>query len=175
MSEATLREALDAVVREYDPSEGCQNALTMHDIAAAALAASPEQRPAPPPEAVTWREYVRPEVARFAMLMENELRANDHKSHWRTMTLHALEARLLEEVDELSDARRWKESPRPGPMAGSYARALGAECADVANFAMMIADLAGALSENHQQTIALADAIDPNASWNRRRSAEDQT
>jgi NTP pyrophosphatase (non-canonical NTP hydrolase) len=88
------------------------------------------------------RESVRPEVTAFAMLMERELRANDHKTSWRKMSIHDLEKRLREEVDELSDASRWRSG---GTTEGSYARHLGSECADVANFAMMIADVAGAL------------------------------
>jgi NTP pyrophosphatase (non-canonical NTP hydrolase) len=88
------------------------------------------------------RKSVRPEVTAFAMLMERELRANDHKTSWRKMSIHDLEKRLREEVDELSDASRWRSG---GPTEGSYARHLGSECADVANFAMMIADVAGAL------------------------------
>ena len=36
-----LREALTTIVREYDPSDVSQDALTMHDIAAAALSPAP--------------------------------------------------------------------------------------------------------------------------------------
>lgn len=74
---------------------------------------------------------LRPEVARFAQLMERRLRANDHKGGWRGDTPHALLRRLREETDELYLA--------------ITAEDVGNEAADVANFAMMIADVCGAL------------------------------
>mgnify|MGYP000899229991 FL=1 len=80
---------------------------------------------------------VRPEVAKFAELMEQKLRANDHKGHWRGSSLSYLIARLREECGELIDAILYEEDSAPGHITE--------EAADVANFAMFIADAAGAL------------------------------
>ena len=68
---------------------------------------------------------LRPEVAAFARAMETQLRKNDWKGHWRHCTGTYLFNRLRGEVNELSRA--------------STADRLK-EAADVANFAMMIAD-----------------------------------
>jgi NTP pyrophosphatase (non-canonical NTP hydrolase) len=76
--------------------------------------------------------HVRPEVARFALLMEAKLRANDHKRHWRYVPLQYLSMRLTQERKELAGAIQTRTD-------------VGGECADVANFAMMIADKVGAL------------------------------
>lgn len=76
--------------------------------------------------------YARPEVRAFADAMEEQLSANDHKGGWQRDTALSLLRRLREETTEL-------------------ARAIGGEgdvlkeAADVANFAMMIADVSGAL------------------------------
>jgi NTP pyrophosphatase (non-canonical NTP hydrolase) len=75
---------------------------------------------------------VRPEVARFALLMEEKLRANDHKRHWRFAPLQYLSMRLSQERKELAGAIETRTD-------------VGEECADVANFAMMIADKCDAL------------------------------
>ncbi|MGO1303645.1 MAG: hypothetical protein ACTMKV_02550 [Sphingomonas parapaucimobilis] len=79
---------------------------------------------------------LRPEVAAFAALMEQQLRANDHKGGWKNDTSFALWSRLLQEAIELNEARatRNPDSER-----------IGREAADVANFAMMVADVMGAL------------------------------
>lgn len=78
------------------------------------------------------RLAVRPEVARFALLMEAKLRANDHKQPWRHCSLNYLSTRLTQERAELRQALKKRED-------------VGLECADVANFAMMIADKVGDL------------------------------
>jgi NTP pyrophosphatase (non-canonical NTP hydrolase) len=69
---------------------------------------------------------LRPEVAAFAEVMERKLRENDHKDHWRYCTGTYLFNRLRGEVNELARAKTADERL--------------AEAADVANFAMMIAD-----------------------------------
>jgi hypothetical protein len=76
---------------------------------------------------------IRPEVMAFAVLMETKLYMNDHKGGWRNDTPEALLERLYEEVDELKEALLVK-SVR-----------IANEAADVANFAMMIADVGGFL------------------------------
>lgn len=73
---------------------------------------------------------IRPEVAWFAEIMEKQLKANDHKGGWqdgRCSNDHLMQ-RLRDEIKELEDAQTI--SPR----------AIILEAADVANFAMMIAD-----------------------------------
>jgi hypothetical protein len=76
---------------------------------------------------------VRPEVARFALLMEAKLRANDGKKrHWLHCSMQYLSMRLTQERKELKQAIE----ARTG---------IGLECADIGNFAMMLADKAGDL------------------------------
>lgn len=69
-------------------------------------------------------------VRLFAEMMEARLRANNHKPGWRNDDLHDLLFRLQEEREELIIA-----------MLGEDADAVLREAADVANFAMMIADV----------------------------------
>lgn len=93
----------------------------------------------------------RPEVRAFADLMEAKLRANDHKPGWKADDPEALLRRLAQEHDELGDAVRWHKnydtSDRGGRLGPVHrAGVIGAEAADVANFAMMIADVCGALT-----------------------------
>jgi hypothetical protein len=76
----------------------------------------------------------RPEVMAFARLMEQKLRENDHKGHWRGYSLEILERLLREELEKLKRALMY--SP-PGIVAR--------RAANVANFAMMIADNCGGL------------------------------
>ncbi|MCY1649110.1 3'-5' exoribonuclease [Caulobacter sp. SL161] len=83
----------------------------------------------------------RPEVVAFADLMEQQLRANDHKGGWKGDTSDALYQRLLEEAEELSQALAW----RSALFGDADPDRIGREAADVANFAMMIADASGAL------------------------------
>lgn len=66
-------------------------------------------------------------LAWFARVMEKCLRENDHKPGWQSDTLEELLERLEEEVDELKSGRLSNED-------------VIREAADVANFAMMIAD-----------------------------------
>jgi NTP pyrophosphatase (non-canonical NTP hydrolase) len=74
----------------------------------------------------------RAEVAWFAEQMELKLRENDHKPHWRGSDIEYLHKRLQEEVDELMYELH---SPLNEERVVK-------EAADVANFAMMIADVA---------------------------------
>lgn len=80
----------------------------------------------------------RPVVQRFAILMETVLRKNDDKGGWNLDGFPSLMDRLGEEVEEL-----WEAIETPG---GETRMALIAkEAADVANFAMMVADNTGKL------------------------------
>jgi len=73
---------------------------------------------------------IRPELQHFAARMEKKLRANDHKAHWRGMLIPQMLERLREELRELEEAYALCESKE----------AVADEAADVANFAMFIAD-----------------------------------
>lgn len=74
---------------------------------------------------------LRPAVRRFAVAMENQLRANDHKGGWTDESREWLLGRVRDEVDELH------EVVRNDLNSDEVMR----EAADVANFAMMIADV----------------------------------
>lgn len=76
----------------------------------------------------------RREVRLFAQLMERRLRENDHKSGWKQDIAPTLFRRLQQETAELDGAI-------------DFGRAVDIvrEAADVANFAMMIADVRGGL------------------------------
>ena len=99
--------------------------------------------------------YLRHEVLAFAVLMERQLRANDHKPGWKDDFASDLFERVLEEACELREAITihgaqvsWGEMALYLPQA--VAR-VGLEAADVANFAMMIADVCGALTPPQDQ------------------------
>jgi len=91
------------------------------------------ETPAPPAQG--WR----PEVRAFADLMEAQLRANDHKPGWKNERTLPLFSRLLDEVAELGRQFYYEDD--------FDAECVGPEAADIGNFAMMIADVCGALSE----------------------------
>jgi NTP pyrophosphatase (non-canonical NTP hydrolase) len=81
---------------------------------------------------------IRAEVAWFAKAMERELCNNDHKAGWADLTLRRLMQRLEQEAAELRRA-----------IERAYAAdAVIAEAADVANFAMMIADTVARLEKD---------------------------
>lgn len=93
---------------------------------------------------------LRPEVAAFAQLMEQALRDNDDKGGWGECPFGYLRRRLREEAQELEEAIERVMWAQPMEDRGDVpifrkVAALGREAADVANFAMMIADNAGAL------------------------------
>jgi NTP pyrophosphatase (non-canonical NTP hydrolase) len=83
---------------------------------------------------------MRPAVRAFALAMERELRINDYKGGWHETSPGYLMERLREETQELVGAMARKQ----GDPHSRKARILS-EAADTANFAMMIADVAGAL------------------------------
>jgi NTP pyrophosphatase (non-canonical NTP hydrolase) len=91
----------------------------------------------------------RPEVEAFADRMEAKLRENDWKGGWKGCTDLDLFERLGEESAELLSALHrhakrlsWGEG---WVMETDTEERIGREAADVANFAMMIADVCGAL------------------------------
>ncbi len=82
---------------------------------------------------------IRPEVAAFALLMEQKLRENDtQKNSWRLESVNNLMCALLDEYDELDDALiTWfSRGERDIEAEGVHY-----EAADLANFAMFIADV----------------------------------
>ena len=74
----------------------------------------------------------RREVLQFASIMEDRLAANDHKTHWDGSSLDWLLERLKDEVEELEAVIA------EGDLSMDVE--ISHEAADVANFAMMIAD-----------------------------------
>lgn len=76
------------------------------------------------------RSPVRVQVRRMSLLMELKLRKNDFKGGWSNVPVHKLLDLLEAEVRELREA---VESGDPLDIAQ--------ECADVANYAMMVADV----------------------------------
>lgn len=80
-----------------------------------------------PREALAW----------FAGEMERQLRENDHKPGWSDDSLRHLAERMrteLREVENIVDGRAVRG------YATEQLLTIIAECADVANFAMMVAD-----------------------------------
>lgn len=80
----------------------------------------------------------RPEVVDFAVTMEAKLRANDHKGGWGSCDADTLVQKLEFELAELKLALQ-KQASTPY-MLEELIEEVRRECADVANFAMMISD-----------------------------------
>lgn len=97
---------------------------------------------------------MRDEVQRFAEVMERELKANDHKGGWKDCSLDWLFAELETHLKRLRANAYGSHilhtlADRVGPEAGPPTRTLEYvldDAADVANFAMMIADISRALA-----------------------------
>lgn len=90
----------------------------------------------------------RTEVQRFAELMESKLRENTHKGGWDHEGPGYFSKRIGDEMRELRsvlDEYRVAHRARPSAVTDDLRRRIGREAADVANFAMMIADVCGAL------------------------------
>lgn len=85
--------------------------------------------------------YLRPELKVFVVQMEDEMRANDHKGKdgWKYSSEERLFAWLMDEVRELYEAMTKARTVREKLR---YSDDVISEAADVANIAMMIADLA---------------------------------
>ena len=84
----------------------------------------------------------RPEVMRFALEMEKKLRANDHKGGWENENYSYLFDGITREAKELEnvlDSIGIFESTNPKISKEKKLEIIG-ECADIANFAMMIFD-----------------------------------
>jgi NTP pyrophosphatase (non-canonical NTP hydrolase) len=106
----------------------------------------------------------RSEVLQFAVLMERELRRNDHKGRtgWKNCRPLDLIERVRGEAEELRDLVRDNQvgtlaQPDLDCKRHEWARPLrtdiGSEAADVANMAMMVADVCGCLSPPPQSPL----------------------
>lgn len=83
----------------------------------------------------------RKEVAWFAQEMERKLRENDHKDGWQGCRIGNLFHGLRKECDELLLATHPLQlDTMQEKLSQEDATEIIRECADVANFAMMIAD-----------------------------------
>jgi len=74
-------------------------------------------------------------IAAFREVMLERLRANRWKGGWKDESFHYLLGKLMAEVIEVAEAVRCNKSQ------------VTYECADVANIAMMIADISGDLKQ----------------------------
>ena len=92
-------------------------------------------------------EGIRPEVLAFAHLMERELRNNDHKTGWKDASPVWLAGRTFDEAQELCDIANDYEAERQSPIASDVRDEVAGEAADVANMAMMVADVCGCLDD----------------------------
>ena len=70
------------------------------------------------------------ELLRFACNMQQELDNNDHKSGWEGLSPQWIIHRIKQETNELERAIKNKR----------LRKKIISECADIANFAMMLAD-----------------------------------
>lgn len=90
---------------------------------------------------------IRPEIMKFAELMELSLRNHDDargKTGWKNETVTFLFTRFLEEVDETEIAvLRWHNEPKNSLTRGELAEGL----VDVGCLAMMVIDNLGELSD----------------------------
>lgn len=95
------------------------------------------------PDGYTVLPAVRVEVQWFASKMEEKLALNCHKTGWKDCEVDKLIDRMQEELDELKNAwwkrkNDWGRSAGEGFMFVATNEELIKECADVANFAMMV-------------------------------------
>ena len=97
------------------------------------------------PEPIDTAELkVRPEVARFALLMEQRLRENEEKGGWRRCPRSELTELLIKEIGELAGA---VVQSAITPAEPRLEWAVRRKAANVGNFAMMIADNFGRLDK----------------------------
>jgi len=76
------------------------------------------------------QQRIRPCVISFANAMELKLKQNDHKGGWSSDTVDQLISKIMLELSELVSTIE----------NGKSSHDVLLECADVANFAMMIAE-----------------------------------
>jgi len=85
---------------------------------------------------------LRPEIEWFAGIMEQKLQENDDKGGWSECTTDYLLGRLRDEFDELGQVfiKLGQDAIEHKGISFGTVNQFCAECADVANFAMMLAD-----------------------------------
>ena len=92
---------------------------------------------------------LRPSVREFAELMERKLQENESKGTWESCNFAYLQHRILEEHKELVEAAKLFLVGEPASFTHGSSLIMGKvptpialklECADIANFAMMISD-----------------------------------
>ena len=92
---------------------------------------------------------VRPSVEWFATKMEEKLAKNDHKGGWGECEIDWLISRIEQELEELKKVygfrkADWGRSVSEGIQFVDVSNeAIINECADIANFSMMVADMFG--------------------------------
>jgi NTP pyrophosphatase (non-canonical NTP hydrolase) len=106
------------------------------------------------------------ELETFKILMQRKLEMNAHKGDWKAPEDRGLLLFLLKiEVEELYEAmQKWTNSH--AEERERRAEDVALECADVANFAMFIADSVGAIQdewERHYRGATERPKIDPDA------------
>lgn len=147
-----LRARVDELTRERDEARDKARAALGGRRSTDALAATSKEDGNATPASTTW-----PWVLAFAHEMERKLSENRHKGDrdgWAHADALELMSRLRDEVDELHDAICRPEGDQCGCRSVSECyhsqsydeHEVVSEAADVANFAMMIADVAGRLS-----------------------------
>ncbi len=78
----------------------------------------------------------------FQYYQKYKLNINNYKGNWRTDSLRSLFIKLEIEVAELNTALYMAEYTDPEDITVHQLEEIVRECADVANFAMFIADMA---------------------------------
>ena len=91
------------------------------------------------------KEYLRPEVLWFACEMEKKLRENDYKGGWWECDFPYLFECMWHEYKELMNCFDRTDTGERVPIKS--AKVICGEAADIANFAMMIADNARRIAE----------------------------
>lgn len=104
---------------------------------------SEKKKPTKIVESESNAQKLRESVEWFSGKMEQKLKANTHKGGWGESELGWLFVRLKEEVEELHNAINDRVIPTPFFGVSHTEEEIIQECADVANFAMMIADKFG--------------------------------
>ncbi len=87
----------------------------------------------------SWMDVPRKEVIWFALQMEKVLKDNDHKGTWDGCNISYLKDRLEEESEELTDTLKIRVALMAAGI--NIDKVVIKEAVDVANFAMMIADI----------------------------------
>ena len=99
-------------------------------------------------------KYVRPEVLRLAVVMERKLRKNDWKGGWGQLPAELFLLRALEELRELAVVIFEVRNTGPSPDLNIK---VWEEAGDVANFVMMLAEVA---SSEYPQAFQDLEATD---------------